>query len=77
MIVWDPDGKEAANAQTSKLIPANAVVATTPKQRGKVWSFQMLPADDGTFHCGNLIWDPRLPPFLAESPEAMLVPVAE
>jgi hypothetical protein len=77
VIVWDPDGKEAANAQTSKLIPANAVVATTPKQRGKVWSFQMLPADDGTFHCGNLIWDPRLPPFLAESPEAMLVPVAE
>jgi len=77
VIVWDPAGQEAANAQTTKLIPANAVVTTTPRQRGKVWSFQIVPADHGVFYSGNLIWDPRLPPCLAESPEAMLVPVAE
>ncbi len=77
VIVWDPSGKEAANAQTSKLIAAKAVVATTPEQRGKVWSFQIVPADHGVFYSGNLMWDPRLPPYLAESLEAMLVPVEE
>jgi len=77
LVVWDPAGKEAANAQTTRLIPANAVVTTTPEQRGRAWSFQILPADHGAFYSGNLIWDPRLPPYLAESPEALLVPVAE
>ena len=77
VIVWDPAGKEVANPQTRELIPANAVVTTTPKQRGEVWSFQIVPADHGVFYSGNLIWDPRLPPYLAESPEALLVPVAE
>ena len=77
VIVWDPTGKEAANAQTTDLVPAHAIVAPTPEQRGKVWSFQILPADHGVFYSGNLIWDPRLPPYLAESPEAMLVPAGE
>jgi len=77
VIVWDPSGKEAANAQTSKLIAAKAVVTTAPEQRGKVWSFQIVPADHGVFYSGNLMWDPRLPPYLAESVEAMLVPVEE
>ena len=77
VIVWDPTGKEAANAQTTELIPAHAAVTTTPEQRGRAWSFQILPADHGVFYSGNLIWDRRLPPYLAESPEALLLPVTE
>jgi len=84
LIVWDPDGKEVANKQTKELIPARAVVTTPPKQRGKVWSFQILPADHGVFYSADLTsserpdwWDPRLPPYLAESPEALLLPTTQ
>ena len=84
LIVWDPDGKELANAQTKELIPARVVLAPSPDQRGKAWSFQILPADHGVFYSANLAsserpdwWDPRLPPYLAESPEALLLPATE
>jgi glycine cleavage system pyridoxal-binding protein P len=30
-----------------------------------------MPADRGAFYSANLTWDPQLPPFLAESPEAL------
>ena len=76
VIVWDPTGKEVANEQTKDLEPAHAVVVTNQVQRGRVWSFQILPADHGVFYSGNLIWDPRLPPFLAENPAALLLPVS-
>ncbi len=75
LVVWNPEGQEVANVQTFEKVAAEAMVSPTPEQRGKVWSFQIMPADHGTFYSANLIWDPQLPPYLAESPEALLVPV--
>ena len=69
LLVWDPSGKEAAKAETFEKVPAVATLRPTKAQRGKVWSFQMLPT-----YSANLKWDPQLPPYLAESPKAMLVP---
>ncbi len=70
LLVWDPGGKEAASAETFELLPAVAELHPTPEQRGKVWSFHMLPT-----YSANLKWDPQLPPYLAEDPEALLVPI--
>jgi hypothetical protein len=70
LVIWDPSGREAATAETFEMVPAVATVRPTVAQRGKVWSFQMLPT-----YSANLKWDRRLPPYLAEHPDALLVPI--
>ena len=70
--IWDPKGKEAADAETFEATPALATLNPAPGQRGKVWSFQMIPT-----YSANLTWDSRLPPYLAESPQALLLPKHE
>ena len=72
LVVWDPSGKEAARAETFEKMPAVTTLRPAAGQRGKVWSFQMVPT-----YSANLKWDPRLPPYLAESPEALLVPAGK
>ena len=68
LIVWDPSGKEAAKAETFEKLPAVATLKPTAEQRGKAWSFRMIPT-----YSANLKWDRRLPPYLAEDPDALLI----
>ena len=70
LVVWDPSGKEEATAETFEKLPAVATLRPAPGQRGQAWSFQMIPT-----YSANLRWDRRLPPYLAEDPEALLVSV--
>ena len=77
LLVWAPSGGEAANVQTFERVPGQAKLYPSPEQRGKVWSLQILPADHGAFYRGNLTWDPQLPPYLADSPQALLLPAGE
>ena len=72
LVVWDPSGRKVATARTFERLPAVATLSPTTSQRGKVWSFQMRPT-----YSADLKWDERLPPYVAESPEALLVPVEE
>ena len=68
LVVWDPSGKEVATAETFEKLPAVATLRPAPGQRGKAWSFRMIPT-----YSANLKWDRRLPPYLAEDPDALLV----
>ncbi len=84
LTVFGPDGSEAATAETIDLTPARVVVKVKPEYRapqdsahGAVWSFQATPSDRGQFYSANVTLDPKLPQFLAESPEALLVPVSK
>ncbi|MBN1444666.1 MAG: hypothetical protein JW957_00985 [Candidatus Omnitrophica bacterium] len=72
LTVWDSDGKEAAAAETFETTPAIATLHPAPDQRGKVWSFRMIPS-----YSVNLAWDDRLPPYLSESPESLMLPAGK
>ncbi len=76
LLVWDPDGEQVANVQSSGSKPTQAIahLEPSPQQRGKVWSFQIVKPDIGMLEDAWLTWDDRLPPYVAESPEALLLP---
>ena len=70
--VWDADGHEAGSAETFETLPAIVTLKPSPNQRGRVWSLLIEP-----MYSANLIWDPRLPPYLAHTPDALLVPAED
>ncbi len=75
LVIFAPDGSEAVTAESLDLAPAKAVVEVKPEQRGKVWSFQPVPASRGQYYSANVTLSANLPQYLAQSPEALLVPV--
>ncbi len=77
LVIFAPDGSEAVTAESLDLAPAKAVVDVKPEQRGKVWSFQPVPASRGTYYSANVTLSANLPQYLAQSPEALLVPVSK
>ncbi len=70
--VWDADGREAGSAATFETLPAIVTLKPAPNQRARAWSLLIEPT-----YSANLIWDPRLPPYLAHSPDALLVPAED
>lgn len=74
MRIYRPDGSEAFDRDS---LSGDAVPATfhpTPEERGKPWRVQIDEAPEGIFEDYSLLLSEDLPPYLATSPGALLIP---
>lgn len=77
MRIYRPDGSEAFDRDS---LTGDAVPATfqpTPEERGKAWRVQIDEAPEGIFEDYSLLLSDELPPYLATSPGALLIPAGQ
>ncbi len=70
-----PGGEEAfsGNSLTANALPAT--INTQPNERGRAWKLEIRKAPEGMLEDYSLLLGDALPPYLAASPGALLVPV--
>ncbi len=74
MRIFNPAGEQVfeEDTLTGDVVPAQIVPAAD--QRGKAWAVEIAKASAGTFEDFQLLLGDELPPYLATSPEALLIP---
>ncbi len=77
MRIFNPDGEQVfeKDSLTGDVVPAE--IKPAADQRGQVWAVEIAKAPSGTFEDYQLLLGDELPPYLATSPEALLMPSGE
>jgi len=73
MRIYDPEGRQAfaGDSLSRDLVPAQ--ISPAQGQRGKAWAVEIAKAPAGVLEDYQILLSAELPPYLATSPEALLV----
>jgi len=73
MRIYDPTGQQVFEGDSLSRDVVPAQITPTVAQRGKAWAVEIAKAPAGVLEDYQLLLSPELPPYLATSPEALLV----